>query len=141
MSNWEQVFAKEISLRRKLYRDYKSKMFWDIHNANPKGLVKSVDCKGHCWVPASTLHIHDALAKKLEINSVKLRAFNEALTWTDDGCIIVPQMCQHCDATSEREIRIQSHEERVAEVEASKPKKERKVKNVIESSFDSMFGI
>ena len=137
--DWTRVFHKEIARRRDLHAR-KHELFSKIHVVNPKGLLRSEECNNHIWVPATHLFIHDSATNKTILNGVRTRGFQEAKPWTDDGCTVVPQMCWSCDATREREILLQTTEERLAELQASRPKKKKgKKASHIEASFDALF--
>ena len=139
-ADWERVYHHEISRRRRLW-ETKPAIFKKIHSFNPKGLIKEEECKEHVWIPASHLAIHDNAGKQIIIDGMKHRGFKEAMPFRDTDVTVVPQMCFHCEASREYEIRILTTEQRLAEQAQARPRKKRGKKQHIENCFSTLFGV
>lgn len=138
--DWTSTFLDEMSRRRKLMKQ-KPDVYKKVWRVNPKGIHQAKDCDEHIWIPATHVAIHDSTSKHKLSGVIKSRGFTEAKPFVEDGVTVVPQVCNHCDATRELEIHIRTTAERLADQEANKPKTKYQKNQHIVASFDSLLGM
>ena len=113
-AKWTKVFKSEITRRKDLYNSSPASAK-EMFSSNPRGLVE--DCGAeHVWIPATTVWIHDEARGGYKIDGVKRRGLTEAFPYVDKASKIrvLPQVCNNCSATREREVPVISAEDRAA---------------------------